>query len=49
MLADFALVPYQPMPYPSMVVARAYARAWANEFVRQQNLGHINTEPSHGD
>ena len=49
MLADFAPVPYQSLPYPSKVVASAYARAWANEFVRLQNLGHINTEPSHGD
>jgi predicted alpha/beta hydrolase family esterase len=60
-LADFAPVPYQPLPYPSIVVASsndpfcparlasAYARAWGSEFVRLQNLGHINTESGHGE
>ena len=59
-LADFAPVPYQPLPYPSILVvssndpycparlASAYARAWGSEFVRLQNLGHINTESGHG-
>jgi predicted alpha/beta hydrolase family esterase len=60
-LADFAPVPYQPLPYPSILVASsndpycpvrlasAYARAWGSEFVRLQNVGHINTESGHGD
>ena len=60
-LADFAPVPYQPLPYPSILVASsndpycparlasAYARAWGSEFVRLQNMGHINTESGHGD
>jgi uncharacterized protein len=60
-LVDFAPVPYQPLPYPSIVVASnndpycpvrlsgAYARSWGSEFVRLQNAGHINTESGHGD
>jgi uncharacterized protein len=60
-LADFAPVPYQPLPYPSIVVAGsndpfcpvrlsgAYARAWGSEFVRLQGAGHINVESGHGD
>lgn len=59
-LADFAPVPYQPLPYRSIVVASsndpfcpvrtagAYARAWGSEFVRLQNAGHINTEAGFG-
>ena len=59
-LADFAPVPYQPLTYPSIVVASnndpycpvrtagAYARAWGSEFVRLQNAGHINVESGHG-
>ena len=59
-LADFAPVPYQPLPYRSVLVASsndpfcpvrlagAYARAWGSEFVRMQNAGHINVESGHG-
>jgi predicted alpha/beta hydrolase family esterase len=59
-LADFAPVPYQPLPYRSIVVASsndpfcpvrtagAYARAWGSEFVRLQNAGHINIESGFG-
>ena len=60
-LADFAPVPYQPLPYRSVVVASthdpycpirtagAYARSWGSEVVRLQNAGHINTESGHGE
>ena len=60
-MSDFAPVPYQPLPYRSVLVASsndpycpvrlagAYARAWGSEFVRLQNAGHINTESGHGD
>jgi len=60
-LADFAPVPWQPLPYPSMVVASdndpycparrssAYARAWNSSFVRLHRAGHINVESGHGD
>ena len=59
-LADFAPVPYQTLPYRSIVVASgndpycpvrtagAYARAWGSEFVRLQNAGHINVESGFG-
>ncbi len=59
-LADFAPVPYQPLPFRSMVVASsndpycpvrlagAYARAWGSEFVRLNNAGHINVASGHG-
>lgn len=59
-LADFAPVPYQPLPYRSIMVASnndpycpvrtagAYARAWGSEFVRLQNAGHINLEAGFG-
>ncbi len=59
-LADFAPVPYQPLPYRSVLVvssndpycpvrtAGAYARAWGSEFVRLQNAGHINVEAGFG-
>ena len=59
-LADFGPVPYQALPYPSVLVASsndpycpirlagAYARAWGSEFVRLQNAGHINVESGHG-
>ena len=59
-LADFAPVPYQPLPYRSVLVASsndpfcpvrtagAYARAWGSEFVRLQNAGHINVEAGFG-
>ena len=60
-LSDFAPVPYQPLPYRSVLVASsndpycpvrlagAYARAWCSEFVRMQNAGHINVESGHGE
>lgn len=60
-LADFAPVPYQKLPYPSIVVASsndpfcpvrlagAYARAWGSEFVRLNEAGHINVESGHGE
>lgn len=60
-LADFAPVPYQPLPYRSVVVASttdpfcpvrtagAYARSWGSEVVRLQNAGHINFESGHGE
>jgi len=59
-LADFAPVPYQRLPYHSIVVASnsdpycpvrtagAYARAWGSEFVRLQDAGHINLEAGFG-
>lgn len=59
-LADFAPVPYQSLPYRSIIVASnndpycpvrtagAYARAWGSEFVRLQNAGHINIESGFG-
>jgi len=59
-LADFAPVPYQKLPYHNIVVASntdpfcpartagAYARAWGSEFVRLQNAGHINLEAGFG-
>jgi uncharacterized protein len=60
-LIDFAPVPYQPLPYRSVVVASAndpycpvrtagaYARSWGSEFVRLQNAGHINIESGFGE
>jgi predicted alpha/beta hydrolase family esterase len=60
-LADLAPVPYQPLPYRSVVVASsndpfcpirtagAYARSWGSEVVRLQNSGHINVESGHGE
>jgi predicted alpha/beta hydrolase family esterase len=59
-LADFAPVPYQRLPYRSIIVASntdpfcpvrtagAYARAWGSEFVRLQDAGHINLEAGYG-
>lgn len=59
-LVDFSPVPYQPLPYRSIVVASsndpycpvrtagAYARSWGSEFVRLQNAGHINIEAGFG-
>ena len=59
-LTDFAPVPYQRLPYPSMIVASntdpycpvrtagAYARAWGSEFLRLQDAGHINLEAGFG-
>lgn len=60
-LNDFAPVPYQKLPYRSVLVASsndpfcpvrlagAYARAWGSEFVRMQDAGHINVESGHGE
>lgn len=60
-LADFSPVPFQPLPYRSIVVAStndpfcpvrtagAYARSWGSEVVRLQNAGHINVESGFGD
>lgn len=60
-LNDFAPVPYQKLPYRSVLVASsndpfcpvrlagAYARAWGSEFVRLQDAGHINLESGHGE
>jgi len=59
-LADFAPVPYQPLPYRSILVASAndpfcpvrtagaYARAWGSEFVRLPHAGHINADSGLG-
>jgi len=59
-LADFAPVPYQRLPYRSVLVASgndpycpvrtagAYARAWGSEFVRLNDAGHINVDSGHG-
>ena len=59
-LADFAPVPYAPLPYRSELVASsndpycpirragAYARAWGSELVRLQNAGHVNIESGFG-
>ncbi|MBH2019003.1 MAG: alpha/beta hydrolase [Burkholderiales bacterium] len=60
-LSDFAPVPFQKLPYRTILVASshdpycpvrlagAYARAWGSEFVRLQDAGHINTESGHGE
>lgn len=60
-LADFAPVPHQRLPYRSIVVASsndpycpvrlagAYARAWGSEFVRLNDAGHINEASGHGE
>lgn len=60
-LADFAPVPYQPLPYRHILVASdndpycpvrlagAYARAWGSEFLRLPGAGHINVDSGHGD
>ena len=60
-LVDFSPVPYQALPYRSVVVASAndpycpvrtagaYARSWGSEFVRLQNAGHINIDSGFGD
>ncbi|MDP2017377.1 alpha/beta hydrolase [Hydrogenophaga sp.] len=59
-LVDFAPVPYQRLPYRSVLVASnndpycpvrtagAYARAWGSEFVRLNEAGHINVDSGHG-
>jgi predicted alpha/beta hydrolase family esterase len=60
-LNDFTPVPYQPLPYRTVVVASAndpycpirtagaYARSWGSELMRLQNAGHINVESGHGE
>lgn len=60
-LADFAPVPFQPLPYRSIVVAStkdpfcpirlagAYARAWGSDFLRLPDAGHINVASGHGE
>jgi predicted alpha/beta hydrolase family esterase len=60
-LADFAPVPFQKLPYRSVLVASsndpycpvrlagAYARAWGSEFVRIQEGGHLNVDSGHGE
>ena len=59
-LVDFAPVPYQTLPFRSVLVASsndpycpvrtagAYARSWGSEFVRLQNAGHINLDSGFG-
>lgn len=60
-LSDFAPVPFQALPYRSVLVASskdpfcpirlagAYARAWGSEFVRLPDAGHINVASGHGE
>lgn len=60
-LADFAPVPFQLLPYRSIVVASdndpfcpirlatAYSRAWGSDLVKLVGAGHINVESGHGD
>jgi predicted alpha/beta hydrolase family esterase len=60
-LADFAPVPFQPLPCRSIVVASdndpfcpvrlatAYSRAWGSDLVKLVGAGHINVESGHGD
>jgi predicted alpha/beta hydrolase family esterase len=60
-LTDFAPVPFQRLPYRSILVASshdpycpirlagAYARAWGSEFVRVPDAGHLNVESGHGE
>ncbi len=60
LFSDFGPVPAHRLPYRSIVVAStsdpccsvrlsaAYARAWASEFVRIPNAGHINVASGHG-
>ncbi|MEO6853745.1 MAG: alpha/beta hydrolase, partial [Rhodoferax sp.] len=60
-LSDFAPVPYDRLPYRSVLVASsndpycpvrlagAYARAWGSELVRMSDAGHINIASGHGD
>lgn len=61
LLADFAPVPHQRLPYRSTLVASsndphcpvrlaaAYARAWGSAFVRLENAGHINASAGFGE
>lgn len=60
-LADFAPVPYQALPYRHILVASdndpycpvrlagTYARAWGSEFLRLPGAGHINLDSGHGE
>jgi len=60
-LSDFAPVPYQRLPYPTIVVAStndpycphrlaaAYARSWGSDLVTLRDAGHINVSSGHGD
>ncbi len=60
-LADFAPVPFQPLPYRSILVAStkdpfcpirlagAYARAWGSDFLRLPDAGHINVASGYGE
>jgi len=60
-LVDFSPVPYQRLPYRTIVVAStndpycpvrtagAHACAWQSEFVRLPNAGHINVDSGLGD
>jgi predicted alpha/beta hydrolase family esterase len=59
-LADFAPVPYGPLPYPSIVVGSTddpycpirksakYARSWGSRMVKLDAAGHINSESGYG-
>ncbi|MES2938151.1 MAG: alpha/beta hydrolase [Pseudomonadota bacterium] len=60
-LAGFAPVPFDPLPYPSVVVGStndpycsarltaAFAKSWGSEYVRVPGAGHINVASGHGD
>ena len=60
-LRDFAPVPCERLPYPSLLVAStddpycpvrragAYARAWGSDLVRLRDAGHINVASGHGE
>jgi len=59
-LIDFAPVPYETLPYKSIVVASgndpycacrkagAFANSWGSEFYRLPNAGHINIDSGFG-
>ena len=59
-LADFAPVPYQRLPFRSILVASsndpycpvrlagAYARAWGSTFIRLEGAGHVNATAGFG-
>jgi len=60
-VASFAPVPLETLPFPSIVVsstndpylsverAQAFARAWGSRLVVIEGAGHINTDSGHGD